>query len=494
LVLLLALPFAPVSGQAPLPPTPADDFTTTDEESSVYTFVVANDTDPDGTVIPTTISLAGSFANGTALLDNLNGAIVYVPDTDFNGWDSIRYRICDNSGLCATAQLFVDVLPVNDDPVAVRDVLFTEEDATAVLFPAMNDSDPQDPLGGIDITSIQVIDSFRFGHVVAGTASFPGSLIYRPDLHFNGADSMRYRVCDIGNPLPRRCAEAWFRVEVVPVNDAPVWVDLPDLELPTCLEPVSPWAGVSLWDVDGDPLRLTITATSAGVELGDFLSTDANDQADWRLEADTLRSAFLGHANLGYALRRIQLHPHAVLELDEWPKLRLRLEDVYGRYVEHNLTLRPDAFDPTACDADRDGWADAVECPSTPCDLDGDGLANYEDKDADGDGIKDADFREAGDCQNNGIPDFLDPETCKLSVPGYLSMSSGQRLHLGGIARYPNSRLQVIDPSGRVVLDAQPYRNTWQASNGVSGLHVMRLWLDAAADQPDYHAPLMLLP
>lgn len=491
-LLAFGLAFAPLTGQSPLPPTPADDYTTTDEEVSVYTFVVPNDTDPDGTVIPTTIALAGAFRHGDALVDELNGGIVYVPEVDFNGWDSIRYRICDNDGLCATAQLFVEVLPLNDAPVAEPDMAFLEEDAMAVLEPLVNDADPRDPNGGIDATTLRVVDSFRYGHIIAG--STPGTLIYRPEPNWNGSDSMRYEICDLGNPLPSRCSEAWYRVAVVPVNDAPVWIEWPTALIPTCLEPIQPWSQVSLWDVDGDPMRISILATAEGLDLANFLSNDPNDQASWRLEGDTLFSAFLDNAALGYALRRLTLDPHAVLGLDEWPKVRMRLSDPLGSYVEGNLTLRPDAFDPSLCDADGDGWADGVECPSLPCDLDADGLANFEDKDSDGDGIKDSDFRESGDCQNNGIADFLDPEDCKLQVPNYLSLSSGQNLNLGGISRYSNSRLQIVDPSGRVVLDAQPYQNTWQGGSGVSGMHVMRLWLDANSAKPDYHAPLMLLP
>lgn len=492
LLLGMAASFAPLAGQMGLPPTPMDDYNTTLEDASVYTFVVPNDTDPDGTVIPTTITLAGTFAHGDALLDNLNGGIVYVPEADYNGLDSITYRICDNSGMCAFAQLFVDVLPVNDPPVAEPDISFLEEDGMAILDPSPNDSDPRDPAGGVDPTSLSVVDSFSNGQVVAG--SVPGTLVYRPRPDFNGRDSLRYRICDTGHPLPRLCTEAWYHVEVVPVNDAPVWIALPSGIVTTCLDPIAPWANVNLWDVDGDPLRISVEATSADLNLEDFLSTEQGDQASWRLENNTLSSTFLNNADLGFALRRIHVNPHSALGLDEWPKLRVRLEDPYGRYVEHNLTLQPDALDPTRCDADRDGWADGVECPSLPCDLDGDGLPNFEDQDSDGDGLRDSDYRESGDCQHNGIADFLDPETCKISAPGALSLSSGQSLHLGGIGRYPNSRLQIIDPSGRVILDAHPYRNSWQGGSSVAGLHVMRLWLDAGAANPDYHAPLMVVP
>ena len=40
-----------------LPPTPQDDYVTTAEDQPFSAWVVVNDTDPDGTVIATTISL-----------------------------------------------------------------------------------------------------------------------------------------------------------------------------------------------------------------------------------------------------------------------------------------------------------------------------------------------------------------------------------------------------------------------------------------------------
>lgn len=59
-----------------IPPTPQDDYATTNEDQPISFFVVINDTDPDGTVIPTTIALAGSPAHGLALVDDLNGTVI----------------------------------------------------------------------------------------------------------------------------------------------------------------------------------------------------------------------------------------------------------------------------------------------------------------------------------------------------------------------------------------------------------------------------------
>lgn len=193
-----------------LPPTPVNDYATTPEDQPRSVWVVVNDTDPDGTVIPTTITLYTPPPNGLALIDDLNGIVVYVPNPDFNGADSLAYQVCDDDGACSQAWLFMTILPVNDAPAVRRDTLSLPSGSSAWLFPLINDDDLRDPGSGLDYASFQRIEEPLHGLLDTDT----GTLRYTPDPGFAGLDSFHYQICDLGLPMPARCGEAWFQLSV----------------------------------------------------------------------------------------------------------------------------------------------------------------------------------------------------------------------------------------------------------------------------------------
>jgi len=69
--------------------------------------VSANDTDPDGNLDPTTVAVIGTLSNGGTVVADGAGGIDYTPG--IAGEDSINYSICDDGGLCDTAQLKITV-------------------------------------------------------------------------------------------------------------------------------------------------------------------------------------------------------------------------------------------------------------------------------------------------------------------------------------------------------------------------------------------------
>lgn len=228
---------------AAIPPTPADDFATTNEDQPISFFVVINDTDPDGTVIPTTITLARGPAHGFALIDDLNGVVVYVPAADYNGPDSVDYQICDNDGECAVATLFLTVLPRNDAPRVRRDVVQADAGASMLVEPLLDDDDFRDvgpvmgsgTAGGINAASTTLLAGPFHGDLAEAVPGIPGRYHYTPDPAFFGLDSFQYRVCDLGIPLPALCATAWVQVTVTPLPafdpnkplDAEAWPGAP---------------------------------------------------------------------------------------------------------------------------------------------------------------------------------------------------------------------------------------------------------------------------
>ena len=205
------------------PPVVVDDFETTDEDVTAVVFAAANDFDPDGTVDPTSIALQTAAVNGTAVADTLNGTVIYSPDPDFNGMDSVQYRICDDEGLCGTAWVRLTVTPVNDPPVANGDDTTGAEDNEIVIDVLANDEDPEWD-GGLDPTSVGVVTGPSNGSI---SISLSGSITYTPNPHWFGSDQFIYQVCDHGTSFPiesQMCDTAVVRIVVSPANDPPVTV------------------------------------------------------------------------------------------------------------------------------------------------------------------------------------------------------------------------------------------------------------------------------
>ena len=73
---------------------------------------LANDSDPDNNLDPSSLTvLSGPYHGG--LINDEEGRLVYVPADLYSGKDSIQYRICDlgEPPLCAEALIRIDVLP-----------------------------------------------------------------------------------------------------------------------------------------------------------------------------------------------------------------------------------------------------------------------------------------------------------------------------------------------------------------------------------------------
>ncbi|MHB1278347.1 MAG: Ig-like domain-containing protein, partial [Bacteroidia bacterium] len=68
--------------------------------------VIDNDKDPDGD--PISITFVGQPNKGTAQLQG--NEIRYTPERNFTGTDRFRYAICDNQGMCDSADVFINVL------------------------------------------------------------------------------------------------------------------------------------------------------------------------------------------------------------------------------------------------------------------------------------------------------------------------------------------------------------------------------------------------
>ena len=113
-------------------PVAVNNTATTAEDTPIASInVLGNDSDPDGD--PLTV-ISASAVNGVVTI-NADGTLRYVPNADFNGTDTISYRIGDGQGGFANAIVTVTVTAVNDAPVATTIPPRANVDAAVVSVP-----------------------------------------------------------------------------------------------------------------------------------------------------------------------------------------------------------------------------------------------------------------------------------------------------------------------------------------------------------------------
>ena len=119
------------------------DVATTDEDTAVVINVIANDTDVDGIIDPTSVTEITAPANGTIAIDPVTGEVTYTPNTNFFGTDTFEYSVCDNDGACANATVTVTVLDCLTNTLADcdGDGLTNVEEAALETDPNNADSD-----------------------------------------------------------------------------------------------------------------------------------------------------------------------------------------------------------------------------------------------------------------------------------------------------------------------------------------------------------------
>ena len=59
------------------------------------------------------------------IIEVIDKEIQYTPDENYNGPDTFTYEIIDSNGFISQADVFVEVSPVNDPPLALDDTATT---------------------------------------------------------------------------------------------------------------------------------------------------------------------------------------------------------------------------------------------------------------------------------------------------------------------------------------------------------------------------------
>jgi hypothetical protein len=174
-------------------PTANDVTATVPQNSNVTINVLASNVPGSAPLNASTVSITSGPSHGTASVD-ANGNIVYTPETGYYGPDQLVYRVCDEAGLCASANVTITVTPVG--PTANADTASTKYMTPVTIAVLANDVAGAQPINASTL-SIAVLPSNGDATVNAN-----GTITYTPTQGFVGSDSFTYQVCDNSHPQP----------------------------------------------------------------------------------------------------------------------------------------------------------------------------------------------------------------------------------------------------------------------------------------------------
>jgi gliding motility-associated-like protein len=233
------------------------------EDTPKDIFLVA--TDPDGDDLTYTIVTPPQHG----VLTGTGPNVTYTPNQDYNGPDSFTFQVSDGVLLSNVATVTINVLPVNDAPVANDQSVTTLEDTPKDITLTGSDIDNTAAELTYIIVSLPtngtLTDSndnpLSVGSQLPGTAP---DLIYIPTADFNGGDSFTFKINDGEDDSN----VATVTITVTPVNDPPVIPDCPvaAIEVQEDSDFADNPITLSGFDIDGDDISyIIVSGPSNGV-------------------------------------------------------------------------------------------------------------------------------------------------------------------------------------------------------------------------------------
>ncbi|MEJ2754381.1 MAG: tandem-95 repeat protein, partial [Gammaproteobacteria bacterium] len=191
-------------------PIANDDTVQTAEDTAVSISPLDNDSDADGTLSASTVTVVTSVTHGQ-LINNGDGTLAYTPSENYNGSDSFTYTVQDNeSGTSNTATVTLTVTSVNDNPVATDDTATVNEDSSVLISPLTNDTDVDGSVASL------VIDTAPTQG--AAVVNADNTVTYTPATNFNGSDQFTYHAVD---DVGAASSSAQVSITVTKVNASP---------------------------------------------------------------------------------------------------------------------------------------------------------------------------------------------------------------------------------------------------------------------------------
>ncbi|MFO1264312.1 MAG: retention module-containing protein [Rhodoferax sp.] len=175
------------------PVAAADAVTTTADTALTITAqtLLINDTDSDGNALKL-LSVTGG-THGSVILNGTD--VVYTPTAGYSGSDTFQYTISDGHGGTSTANVAVQIDPVNHAPVAVGDsvtgtvVIGAANQAVTIASSTLLANDTDADKDTLSITS--VLDATHGTVALAG-----GNVVFTPTKDYVGNASFTYVISD----------------------------------------------------------------------------------------------------------------------------------------------------------------------------------------------------------------------------------------------------------------------------------------------------------
>jgi hypothetical protein len=231
--------------------------------------LLANSSDVEGEVFVSDVTYSGTDGVFT---DNGDGTYAFAPNENFNGDISLDVSVMDEDGATAETTAGIDVIAVNDLPVAGSTAYSVDEDDVITLSDAQLLANSSDLEGDVSVSDVSYS-----GTEGIFTNNGDGTYSFAPNENFNGNVSLDVIVADEEGAT----AQTTAGIEVIAVNDAPVAGNVAysvDEDGSITLSQEQLLANAS--DVDGDNL------TAANLTAGDNATVTANDDGSFTITPD----------------------------------------------------------------------------------------------------------------------------------------------------------------------------------------------------------------
>ena len=242
------------------------DTITLDEDTNATINVLANDSDDQTAIADLNLSIVTPPSNGQAVVEADN-TILYTPNENFYGSDVFIYKVIDEDGGFAEANVTITVNSVNDLPQIVNDTYSVLSGSVLTLDILANDTD-------VDGDTLTISDCNTTD--INGTVTVNSSSIdYTSDANFEGTESF---VCQVTDGVVTVDESVTV---VVSTNHPPVFSDI---EL-TLTEGETVTGQLQVSDPDDD--NVTFTAISSATQDANITINEDGTYVVTALQAGT---------------------------------------------------------------------------------------------------------------------------------------------------------------------------------------------------------------
>ncbi|WP_121877797.1 tandem-95 repeat protein, partial [Umboniibacter marinipuniceus] len=244
--------------------------------------LLANSSDIDGTIEVQSLLYSGN--EGVLTINNEDGTYSFAPNENFNGSAEIDVYVIDDDGAIDVATATIDVIAVNDLPVAGTTSYTVNEDGQITLSDAQLLANSSDIEGDVSVDSVSYSGSDG-----VFTDNGDGTYNFSPNENFNGEVSINVTVVDEEGGT----ADTAANITTIAINDTPVvsgnLAYSVDEDGSITLSQAQLLANAS--DIDGDDL------TAGNVSAGDNATVTDNGDGTFTV---TPEADFNGDINLSF--------------------------------------------------------------------------------------------------------------------------------------------------------------------------------------------------